>query len=69
MRKIQHFVKSRQVYDQIFSIIDKNNDMLISKHEWITFFDNFNIVTEDSNESKLYPNPEMCRNNFINAIL
>ena len=55
------------MYDQIFSIIDEDNDMLISKHEWTTFFDNI-IAPEDSDDSKLHPHSYMHRSTFINVI-
>ena len=50
MREIQHFVKSRQVYNTIFSLIDEDGDKLISKSEWLDFLDN--LSTPDSDGSK-----------------
>lgn len=39
MMEILRFVKSRKVYDTIFSLIDEDNDNLMSNKEWGSFFD------------------------------
>lgn len=40
MPEIKHFVKSRQVFDKIFTLMDKDGDKQVSKPEWLAFFDN-----------------------------
>ena len=48
MLEIKHFVKSREVYDTIFVLIDEDDDKLISKSEWLAFFDNISTTPDGS---------------------
>lgn len=50
MEEIKHLITSRKLYGTIFSLIDEDDDNLISKHEWSTFFDN---ITSSGDGSKL----------------
>lgn len=53
MKQIQYLVQSRQVYETRFSLIDEDGDKLISKPEWMDFFNN--LSTPDSDGSKFAP--------------
>lgn len=53
MSEIQHFVQSRKVFNMIFTLIDKDSDKLISKQEWVDFFDKI-IITPDPEGSKFF---------------
>lgn len=52
MLEIKHFVKSRELYDAIFKLIDRDDDNLVSKPEWLTFFDNI-ITPPDGSKLQL----------------
>ena len=52
MLEIKHFVKSRELYDTIFKLIDRDGDKHVSKPEWLAFFDNI-ITPPDGSKLQL----------------